>query len=120
MDAEKVEKINALAKSLRDKHLVANMEEGIEKAKQILGYKDEENPAEELKTVEELFAEEEKTAKLAEETKEDVEEIKEDIEEAEKDEKKDEKELEEVEKEIESDREKIEEIKEEVEEPEEE
>ena len=126
MDPKIVEKINALAKSLKDNHLVANMEEGIEKAKEILGYgniegageakKPEVGAKEEMKTIRELLDEEKSAASLAKETMENVERVKEKIEEEEKEEKKEEKEIEKIEKEIEEEKEEISEMKEEVEE----
>ena len=107
------EKVNALARSLKEKHLATNMEEATEKAKEILGYKGGDDPAEDLKTVDELFSEEEKTAKGAEEDKEEVEELKDDIEEAEKEEEKEGQEIEEIKQETEESEENIQELKEE-------
>jgi len=110
MDAEKVDK---LAKSLKESHFAANMEEAIEKAKQIL---EQGNPEKDLKTVNELFNEEERAAKLAEETKEDAEEVKSEIIEEEKETSQEGEEIRKIEQEIDEDRETVEEIKEDLEE----
>ncbi|MBN2111861.1 hypothetical protein JW707_02050 [Candidatus Woesearchaeota archaeon] len=109
-------KVNALAKSLKEKHLAANMEEAVEKAKEILGFKGGEDPAEDLKTVDELFSEEKKSEECAEEIKEDLEELKEDLEKAEKEEEKEEETIEKIEEEAETSKEDLEEIEEDFEE----
>lgn len=122
MDTEKVSKINTLAKSLNDNHLVANIEEGVEKAKEILGFQDiivsnapkettQSKPEDELKTVNELFEEENKAGNLAEEAKEDITQIKEEVKKEEISEAEEERDIEEVEKEIEKGQEQIAEIK---------
>ncbi len=146
MDAEKLSKMNALAKSLNDNHLVANMDEGIEKAKEILGIKEgapkeekkeeskleseipnsrnevsrkqeeapaeppvSEDPSKELKTVKELFEDEEKGI---EELKDKVEEIKEAEKEDEKEIKEEGKDLKELKSDVEEEKESLEEAKE--------
>lgn len=127
MDAEKISKINALAKSLNDSHLVANIDEGVEKAKEILGFQDvvignapeeakPEKPEDELKTVNELFKEEQTSANLAEEAKEDLTEIKEEFKKEETAELEEERDVDEIEEEIEKGQEEINEIKAEIEE----
>lgn len=121
MDAEKVSKINALAKSLNDSHLVANIEEGVNKAKEILGFQNivmsntpeetaQPTPRDDLKTVNELFEEENRAGNLAEEAKEDIHQIKEEIKKEEISDVEEEKEIEEIEEEIEKDKEQITEI----------
>lgn len=132
MDAEKISKINALAKSLNDSHLVANIDEGVEKAKEVLGFQDvvmgnapeeaapkeakPEKPENELKTVNELFKDEQTSANLAEEAKEDLTEIKKEFKEEETAELEEEKDIEEIEEEIDKGQEEIDEIKAEIEE----
>lgn len=106
-----IEKVNALARSLKEKHLAANMEDAMKQAKQILGYKGGEDSKEDLKTVDELFAEEKKSVDNAEHLKDELDDLKEDIEETEKEDKKEEKEIEEIKEEVEESQDGIEEIK---------
>jgi len=112
MDTEEDSKLNALAKSLKESHLVANMDEGIEKAKEIMGMseavptKSKESsltdPTSELKTVKEMMEGGEELEKDIDEFKDEIEEVKEDIEEEEKA--------------LESEETKIEEVKEDIQE----
>jgi len=123
MDTEKVQKINNLAKSLHASHLVANLDEGVTKAKEILGYQDVvmdspeiSSPENELKTVNELFDEEAKAADFAEDAKDDLQEIKQEVNEENNKAVEEEKDIDEIDSEIENDIGIIKDIKEDMEE----
>ncbi len=123
MDTKIAEKVNKLAKSLKDNHLAANMEEAFEKAKQILCTEKKapashakaaaNPPISELKTVKELFIEEEKSGELAEKALGTAEEIEKELKAFEKSENDEEAEIKKMEKEISDAEEELEEMREE-------
>lgn len=128
-DSKTVEKINALAKSLKDNHLAANMQEAFEKARDILERSpqkamDEKHSAEhvpkdlneEIRTVEELFREEEKAAENESLDLEEIERIEEEVKAEQSAEESEKKEIAAVEEEISKGKEGIGEAREEAEE----